>query len=93
MLDAERNQVIRKILRYLIEHPDVQDTLEGIVQWWILEERLKDSLDNVRQTMLVLEEMEFVMSHQAGDGRVHYMLNREKLAEILTWLGKDNQNS
>jgi hypothetical protein len=31
----DKSQLARDILTYLLEHPDAQDTLEGIVQGWL----------------------------------------------------------
>ena len=30
-----------QILAYLVEHPKAQDTVEGIVEWWLLERAIK----------------------------------------------------
>jgi len=31
---------MREILAYLADHPDAQDTLAGIFEWWLLERKI-----------------------------------------------------
>ena len=38
MYDERRSHVAKAILAYLLEHPDAQDTLAGIAEWWLPEE-------------------------------------------------------
>jgi hypothetical protein len=30
-----KTEIAREILAYLLDHPDAQDTLDGISQWWV----------------------------------------------------------
>jgi hypothetical protein len=38
-LDDTVRQAEIDILRYLLEHPDARDTLEGIEKWWLPQSR------------------------------------------------------
>lgn len=33
----DATSITREILTYLRNHPDAQDSIEGIMQWWLLE--------------------------------------------------------
>lgn len=41
----------REILRYLVEHPDAKDTVEGILKWWLREEGAKWSEEEVQEAI------------------------------------------
>jgi hypothetical protein len=47
----DKAQIAREILSYLSAHPDAQDTLDGIVQWW-LRERKSDQHTTLVQEVL-----------------------------------------
>ena len=70
------------ILAYLVEHPQAQDTLEGIAQWWLMEQRIKQVISEVESALaeLVLEGL--VLEHEGADGQVRYSINLEKRAQI-----------
>ena len=40
-----------KILGYLIDHPDAKDTLEGIADWWMLQQDIKRNVAHIRKTV------------------------------------------
>jgi len=35
----DKTRIAREIISYLSAHPDAQDTLDGIVQWWLGEQK------------------------------------------------------
>lgn len=77
-----RSAVWYDVLAYLADHPDAQDTVEGIVEWWLLERRIKriTSQTKVALTQLVAEGL--VIARTDRTGRVYYRVNRQKLRKI-----------
>jgi hypothetical protein len=66
-----------KILAYLLKHPQAQDTMEGIVEWWLLEQKIQYAAEDMESALHDLVNKRFVISHQGTDGRIRYRLNRE----------------
>ena len=60
------------ILDYLAANPAAQDTLDGIVDWWLLRERVAQSMADVEAALARLVERNLVTKHEGADGRVHY---------------------
>lgn len=51
MYDERRSHVAKAILAYLLEHPDAQDTLAGIAEWWLPEEEANTQLAIVKNAL------------------------------------------
>jgi hypothetical protein len=69
-------------MAYLIEHPEAQDTLEGITEWWLLEQRIRYAVTEVDAALTNLVADGLLLTRQCADGRTYYGLNREKEREI-----------
>jgi hypothetical protein len=80
------SQIAYEILVYLTEHPGAQDTLEGIVEWWLLEQEIKRRTAMVKDALTELIARELMLERKGRDGRMHYRLNRHKRAEIAILL-------
>lgn len=78
----------REILDYLIRHPDAQDTIEGIVDWWLLEQRMRTVQSEVRRALVELEQRGFVVSSASPDGRLIFRFNVHRGGEAKAWLRK-----
>ena len=61
-----------EILEYLARHPQAQDTVEGIAEWWILEQRVHASSAEVRAALDRLVARGLVSAQSSQDGRVFY---------------------
>jgi hypothetical protein len=63
------------ILGYLLRHPLGEDSIEGIVEWWLLEQRIMQANREVQQALAALRRRGFVVSRTIADGRTLYHLN------------------
>lgn len=69
------NRTARAILEYLREHPGAQDTVEGIVEWWLLERRIRQGAVEVEAALVELVGAGVMEARRGADGRTHYRLN------------------
>jgi hypothetical protein len=61
-----------QILAYLEEHPTAQDTVEGIVEWWILGREIARATSDVEAALSKLVARKQVRTFVGPDHRVHY---------------------
>jgi hypothetical protein len=71
-----------EVLAYLLRHPQAQDTMEGIAEWWLLEQRIRHAVAEVEVALSELVRRDFLVARQCRDGRTYYGLNRDKEREI-----------
>jgi hypothetical protein len=69
--------VAYEILRYLIQHPSAQDTLEGIVEWWLLG-RTKYQKHVVEKALEMMVADGVIIKHQKSDAHTIYKLYRRR---------------
>jgi hypothetical protein len=74
-INTKLPKLARQILRYLREHPESQDTIEGIMVWWVSERAIKQWLPEVRSSLAALVAQGFVTKHIEAGGRIFYRLN------------------
>ena len=77
-----KEQTTRAILSYLAEHPEAQDTLEGIAEWWLLEQKIKTRTAEVTEALSELVARRLVVERKGPDRRSRYKVNRRRLREI-----------
>ena len=83
---SEVSRVFFDILAYLADHPDAGDVVEGIVQWWLLEQRIKQQIPVVKRALAELGKKGFVLEHRDRNGRIQYRINRRKHKQIKEFL-------
>lgn len=59
-------EIAEQILAYLREHPDAGDTIEGISEWWLMEQRIKAEVATVKQALESLEKKGQISKSPAG---------------------------
>jgi hypothetical protein len=65
----------REILSYLAAHPGAQDTLRGIIEWWLLKQRIADSKAAVEAAVASLVAQGKLREHIGIDRQVRYGLS------------------
>ena len=64
-----------EVLQYLINHKRAHDTVEGIVAWWLPEQRIRYALTEVEAVLRELVVSGFVIARKTPDGVLHYCMN------------------
>lgn len=75
---VKNDEVAEQILEYLRGHPHACDTLEGIARWWIMDQRLCESVLIVQQALGWLKAKRLVLERTMPDGRTLYYPQIEK---------------
>ena len=84
----EQREVSYFILSYLTRHPDAGDTFDGIVEWWLLQQRIKFETQNVSEAVARLVAEELILEHVGADSRVTYRVNRTREHAIRHMLSR-----
>ena len=86
---SRRDEIAHNVLSYLVEHSAARDTFEGIVEWWLLEQKIKRDTAEVKAVLDELAEKKLILEHKTPDRRIHYRVNRRKEKEIRALLTRD----
>ncbi|OPY69803.1 MAG: hypothetical protein A4E57_00937 [Syntrophorhabdaceae bacterium PtaU1.Bin034] len=76
----------RKILLYLIDHPDAEDSLEGIVGWWLLEQEIRTQENRVREAVRMLKDRNLIIESSGRGAEVRYRANWDRKEKIMVLL-------
>ena len=68
-----------EILEYLAKHPDAQDTIDGIVRWWVLDSYLRKGVPRVERTVARLVKQGFLEEKLSPDGKIFYHVSSRYL--------------
>jgi hypothetical protein len=82
------NEITQEILGYLVSHPQAQDTLEGIIHFWLLEQKIKYQTKMVKEAIEELVESGLILEHKIGGTETHYRINNEEFEKIKEILRK-----
>ncbi len=82
LLINDESKIGNEILAYLVDHPNARDTLEGIVEWWLLERVVKFQEAQVKKALAQLVAKELILEEKGSDLQIHYRINQSKYKEI-----------
>jgi hypothetical protein len=71
-----------EILDYLARHPDSQDTIDGILQWWVLDAHIRKWVPKIAKTVAELVERGFLEEKPSSDSRIFYRVSARYLSAI-----------
>jgi hypothetical protein len=72
----EKDLLSQRIISYLKKHPEAGDTLEGIVSWWLEQERIDRVVDDVAEVLRSLEKKGTVQVHRTQIGTTIYKIRK-----------------
>lgn len=70
------------VLSHLLAHPDAEDDLEGIAEWWVLEHCVRSRVGEVARVLGRLAAGGLVVVRQHPATGTRYRLNAERLADV-----------
>jgi len=84
----EKRDACYYILAYLLENRAASDTLEGIVEWWLLNQRIKFETRTVSQAVSKLVADGLIVEQKGPDSRIVYRAkgSSENIQAILNQL-------
>ena len=82
LLINDESKIGNEILAYLVDHPKAQDTLEGIVEWWLLERAIKFQEAQVKKALAELITKGLAIEQKGYDSTIHYRINQSRFEEI-----------
>jgi hypothetical protein len=82
LLINDESKIGNEILAYLVDHPNARDTLEGIVEWWLLERQIKFQTARVKEALSDLVDRGLILEHKGLDSQIHYRINLSRYEEI-----------
>jgi hypothetical protein len=71
-----------EILDYLARHPEAQDTLDGILHWWVLDSCVKRWAPRIAETVAKLVEQGFLKEKRSSDGQTFYHVSPRYLLTL-----------
>jgi hypothetical protein len=90
---SDKSRISHEILVYLIEHPDAEDTLDGIAEWWLLERKVSHQKTQVRIALQELMTRGYVLEECPGDSRGRFRINGKRRDEIRSYLDRSHEKS
>lgn len=82
MSSSAGNSVAKDMLTYLLAHSEAEDTIEGIIDWWLLEETIKHRKKEVQAALDELVAQALITTRKSEDSRIRYRINNRKMKEI-----------
>lgn len=82
-------EVSHYILAYLYENPEAGDTFDGIVEWWLLRQRIRFETRNVSEAVTKLVSEGLIVEHQGPDSRIFYRVNKIKEQDVKSLLMRE----
>jgi hypothetical protein len=82
----DKPEIRHSVLSYLVANTGAGDTLEGIVEWWLLEQNIRDTTAEVKRALEELTLKGLILEYKTSNTRVHYRINCDKEKEIRALL-------
>jgi hypothetical protein len=79
---CDLGRLAHEILVYVAKHPHAQDTVEGIVHWWLQSCGIECDMSAVGDALATLVGRDLIVEIHGSDARVHYRMRPDQHEEI-----------
>jgi DNA-binding IscR family transcriptional regulator len=86
--EVKRSRVAMSILAYLNENPEAQDSLEGILRWWLLDRMIEEQMALVESALARLVAAGLVTEVAGRDGGKRFKLDRSQESRVRELLAE-----
>ena len=93
MTAPNESPIAKGILSYLLGHTTAEDSIEGIVEWWLLEETIKHRTNEIQEVLNELVRENLICARKTKDSRIRYRINEQKIEEIRAVLESEGKMS
>src|SRR5258708_34658676 len=69
-----RGSLANGVLQYLINHERAHDTVEGIVAWWLRQQRIRYAISEFDAVLRELVVSGVVIGRKTSEGGIHYCM-------------------
>ena len=78
----EKEEIARAILEYLARNPMAQDTLPGIIEWWLLDHQIRMRTAEIKRVVDDLVAEKLILKRRGSDLQHHYRINPRRQRRI-----------
>src|ERR1051325_7367031 len=78
----DKKEIARAILGYLARNPQAQDTLPGIIEWWLLDHQIRTQTPEIKRIVDELGAERLILRHRGSDLQHHYRINPRRQRRI-----------
>ncbi len=89
---VDKEEIARAILGYLARNPDAQDTLPGIIEWWLLDHQIRTRTAGVKEAIDQLVADRLILKRKGTDAETHYRINPRQYSRVEELI-KERANS
>ncbi|HEV7395156.1 MAG TPA: hypothetical protein VGN86_01495 [Pyrinomonadaceae bacterium] len=89
----EKEEIARAVLSYLARNPNAQDTLPGIIEWWLLDHQIRTRTAEVKSVVDQLVAERLILKRKGRDLQTHYRLNPKRQHRIETLIEENPTGS
>jgi hypothetical protein len=76
--EIRKRRVEELVLSYLSRNPTAEDTVEGILQWWLVSEEVHFRMQEIETALAELIRRGVVIQSVGEDSRVRYRINHNQ---------------
>lgn len=87
----EQREVRYHILAYLCDNPNAGDSFDGIVEWWLLHQKIKFETRNISEAVRKLVAEGLIVETEGSDSRITYRVNQIRKPDIQTIVSEARQ--